>query len=379
MESSYRIPISIHISFWIVSGLIGFLYSRELVGTLIWMGIIFVSVLFHELGHALTAAYFRLKPRIALVAMGGVTQYESGGVSLPKRFLIILNGPLFGFLLFLMARGVLQLSDVATSAAAPVLLALQYINLFWTVVNLLPVLPLDGGQLLSVICEGVFGVKGIRYALMIGALIAIAIAIVFFVYGQIFIGALFFLFAFQSYDGWNKTRKLSAPDQDLAIKQMFLDAEEMMKKHQGADAIQAFEKIRGSAKEGLIFTLSTQYLAFLEYQRGGIQLAYQLLKSVENDLSLDGLSLLHKTAFAEKDFSLVKKLGAQCFQNEPTVEIALMNASAHAELKEPEASIGWLETALREGLENISEVVGSTSFDSLRTDPLFVRWIDTHK
>ncbi len=87
---------------------------------------------------------------------------HSGGVSLPKRFLIILNGPLFGFLLFLMARGVLQLSDVATSAVAPVLLALQYINLFWTVVNLLRVLPLDGGQLLSVICEGVFGVKGIR-------------------------------------------------------------------------------------------------------------------------------------------------------------------------------------------------------------------------
>ena len=152
-----------------------------------------------------------------------------------------------------------------------------------------------------------------------------------------------------------------------------------LKKHQATDAIQAFEKIRGSAKEGLIFTLSTQYLAFLEYERGGIQLAYQLLKSVENDLSLDGMSLLHKTAFAEKDFSLVKKLGAQCFQNEPTVEIALMNASAHAELKEPEASIGWLETALREGLENISEVLGSTSFDSLKTDPLFVRWIDTHK
>ncbi|MCX6989127.1 MAG: site-2 protease family protein [Chlamydiae bacterium] len=378
MKIGGKLPISIHFSFWIVSALIGFLYTREVLGTVVWMGIIFISVLIHELGHALTAALFGLRPRIELVGMGGLTHYDSDKVSLLKRFFIILNGPLFGFFLFLLAMGLLQLPLVASSAVAPVIFTLQYVNLFWTIVNLIPVLPLDGGQLLRVICEAVFGVKGVRYALVVGGIIAIAIAVLSFVYGQIFIGALFFLFAFQSYDGWNKTKMLAPPDQDQKIKEMLLDAEELMQKHQVVDAIDAFEKVRLSAKEGLIFNMATQYKAFLEYEQGRQQAAYKLLKSIEQNLAIDGLSLLHKTAFAEKDYPLVKKLAAECFQNFPSVEIALINAYAHAELQESQASIGWLETAVREGLQNIAEAVSLPYFNLLRKDPLFIRWLASH-
>ncbi len=38
----------------------------------------------------------------------------------------------------------------------------QVANLFWTIVNLLPVLPLDGGQLLRIVLEAAFGVKDLR-------------------------------------------------------------------------------------------------------------------------------------------------------------------------------------------------------------------------
>ena len=54
-----RIPITIHGAFWILAALIGFLNSHSIVGTLIWMAIILISVLFHELGHALTALAFK--------------------------------------------------------------------------------------------------------------------------------------------------------------------------------------------------------------------------------------------------------------------------------------------------------------------------------
>ena len=40
---------------------------------MIWVFVIFISILVHEFGHALTACYFGQKPRIELVAFGGLT------------------------------------------------------------------------------------------------------------------------------------------------------------------------------------------------------------------------------------------------------------------------------------------------------------------
>ena len=60
------------------------------------------------------------------------------------------------------------------------------------------------------------------------------------------------------------------------------------------------------------------------------------------------------------------------------MESALINAYAHAGLEEAQASIGWLETAVREGLQNISEAVSVPYFNLLRKDPLFVRWMASH-
>src|SRR5579872_2281558 len=100
LHFSGRIPLTIYPAFWIFSALIGFWISESLTGMFIWMGIIFVSVLFHEFGHALTAALFGLRPRIELVAMGGLTYHEGHKLPFWKQFLIVFDGPLFGFFLY---------------------------------------------------------------------------------------------------------------------------------------------------------------------------------------------------------------------------------------------------------------------------------------
>ncbi|MBI3236126.1 MAG: M50 family metallopeptidase, partial [Chlamydiales bacterium] len=94
-----KIPILIHPTFWLFAAIIGFMNSQSFIGTLIWVGIIFISVLFHEFGHALMACLFGKKPRIELVALGGLTYHSGEGLSLGKQFLIVLNGPLFGLIL----------------------------------------------------------------------------------------------------------------------------------------------------------------------------------------------------------------------------------------------------------------------------------------
>jgi stage IV sporulation protein FB len=160
-----RIPISIFPTFWIVAALIGYVNSLSWIGTLIWMLVIFISVLFHEFGHALTALLFGRHPRIELVAMGGLTYHEGENLPFWKQFLIVFDGPLFGFILFLLSTAMLQFFVITNEALISGLKITQWVNLFWTVLNLVPVMPLDGGQLLRIVCEGFWGVRGFKYAL----------------------------------------------------------------------------------------------------------------------------------------------------------------------------------------------------------------------
>lgn len=88
-----RIPIIIHPAFWIFAAIIGYVNSLSLLGTLVWVAVIFISVLFHEFGHALTAFCFKQKPRIELVALGGLTYHEGKRLKFSKQFLIVFNGP----------------------------------------------------------------------------------------------------------------------------------------------------------------------------------------------------------------------------------------------------------------------------------------------
>jgi stage IV sporulation protein FB len=373
-----KIPISIHPTFWLVSALIGFLYSGHLIGTVIWIGIIFVSVLFHEMGHALTALAFGLRPRIELVAMGGLTYHEGDKLSGWKRFFIVFNGPLFGFILFLIATACVQLSFIQNTQIASIIALVQVVNLFWTLINLIPVLPLDGGQLLRVVLESFFGVKGFRYTLIIGAVISLCISLFSFINQQFFIGALFFLFAFQGYDSFRKSRFMSEPDQKESIKASLLKAEGLLAAGNKAEAQTAFEMLRKEAKQGLIYNMATQYLAFLENENGNTLRTYQLLKEVRSDLAPDALCLLHRVSFEEKDYKLAKEIASETFQYHPTVDTALRNAYIHGILNEPDAAIGWLDTAVREGLQNIQEVSSLPFFDSIRNAPAFIDWQQRH-
>ena len=366
-----RIPISIFPTFWLFAALIGYLQSQSFIGTLIWVGIIFVSVLFHEFGHALTARVFGQSPRIELVALGGLTYHNGQKLSFWKQFFIVLNGPIFGFLLALFATLLLQIPSLAQGVIGSILSLTRIVNLFWTVVNLLPVMPLDGGQLLRIILEGIFGLKGFKYAILTSMLIATAISLFFFLSRDFFVGALFFLLAYQSYDTFKKTRHLSQTDRDDQLRELLEKVEEFMQMGKKQEALVLCEEIRTKAKQGMIFELSTQYLAFLKYENGCSKEAYDLLCSIRKELGGDALCLLHKVAFEQKDFSLVIELAGTCFQSWPTSETALRNAYAHAQLRQAVPTVGWLQTAINEGLANLQAVLSDPLFDPIRQESSF--------
>jgi Zn-dependent protease len=367
-----KIPITIFGSFWIMAAVIAILLGgADYVRILIWIPVIFISVLFHEFGHALTALLFGRKPRIELVAMGGLTYHDGEKLPYWKQFFITLNGPVFGFMIVIVVFLLKDIPALSTGYAGQLLEQILVINIFWTVVNLIPVLPLDGGQLLRLTLEKFFAHKGLRYAFLWSAIISLGFCLLLFLTQNFLAGAIFFLFAFENFDNFRKSRFVSDSDQKDEYKKIFLDAEMNLRQGNKEKALAAFEALRAASKEGLIYDTATQYAAFLHYDQGHLQEAYKILMPLKDRLDPDALALLHRIAFEQGDFSMVMELAGSVFQYSPEAEIALRSAYAAASLKLVEASIGWLQTARQSGVENLKEIVLEKSFDSIRSDPAF--------
>ena len=167
-----KIPIKIAPFYWVSSLLIAYINTQGSpnfwLGMLAWMVVIFVSILVHELGHALVAKSFGQNPSIRLVAFGGLTIPGPKKIKKWQEFLVILCGPLFGFALFLIAWWVKSLQLFTEPGFMPYMISIfVWVNLFWTLVNLIPIIPLDGGQLMRVVFQGISRKHGEKIALVI--------------------------------------------------------------------------------------------------------------------------------------------------------------------------------------------------------------------
>jgi Zn-dependent protease/CBS domain-containing protein len=117
----------------------------------------FVSLLLHELGHALVAQREGMEIEgITLWLFGGVARFRGMFPSAGAEFRIAVAGPLVTLVLGGFFVALAALADLPTEVDG-VLAWLGYINLFLLVFNLLPALPLDGGRILRSILWRVKG------------------------------------------------------------------------------------------------------------------------------------------------------------------------------------------------------------------------------
>ena len=146
-----------------------------------WMLIVFVSVLIHELGHALASRLFGYRPSIALVWMGGHTLPNDQPGPLPwKRNLVITAaGPFFGLMLGVSSWVGLALLEGRSPALDFFLTWFMVANFFWAVLNMMPVLPLDGGHITTTLATRVFGPRR-GFVLAQGLALLVCVAAVVF-------------------------------------------------------------------------------------------------------------------------------------------------------------------------------------------------------
>ncbi len=371
-----RIPIKISPFFWLMAALIGFLNSRSFFGTFIWVIVIFVSILVHEFGHALLSLLFGQNPSIELVAFGGVTFPSGKRLSRPKEFLVILGGPFFGFCLCILAYLFLMKGAIYPDFVHYFLGALFVVNYFWTLLNLLPILPLDGGHLVRVLCEGAFKAKGTRIVYFIGMVVSAAVCVAGFLWTQsIFVGILFFLFAFQNFEGYRRTKNTTAADLDNRLKEKILEGEKALLYHHKKQAEGLFKEVRERSQGGILHAIATQHLARLSLEQGDLKETYTLLFPLKDQLDDEGSIDLHKAAFEMKDYSTVDALSGGVYRMQPKVEVAIRNATAAAALKKVKPTIGWLDAALEEGKGKIQDLLCCPPFTDLQGDPIFDRYI----
>lgn len=166
-----------------------------------WVVVVTLSILVHELGHAAALAGWGVPSRIVLHTLGGVTMHRQDLPTRWSRIAVSLAGPAAGML----ALGVpALLLDRAWPAPEPwddVLVLVVWVNLGWALVNLLPVLPLDGGNVAHELLDAATRGRGEVPARVLSAAVAVGVGAWALVEGFVF-GALFAaFFAFDNVRG----------------------------------------------------------------------------------------------------------------------------------------------------------------------------------
>lgn len=185
----FATPVRVHPTFWLFSAFFGwFYYQREghFGFLLLWIGCMFLSILVHEFGHILMARIFGRPGHIVLYSFGGLA---IGEYELPRsgqRIAVAGAGPAAGLVLYgtVVAAQVFGLPrmPLAWFAENPMLTRmivvgiemLVFMNLLWSLLNLIPIFPLDGGQINRELFCIVWPADGFRRALIFSILLAAA-------------------------------------------------------------------------------------------------------------------------------------------------------------------------------------------------------------
>ena len=169
-------PVSVYPWFFITAVLLGTGYGFGW-KMLAWIFVVFVSVLVHELGHAVVGRGFGGRPEIRLEAFGGVTFPQFTTRPGPGRqFILSVAGPVAGLLLgaaaYLLVRA---WPPDPRSVSAFLMRQFIWVSVVWAAFNLLPILPLDGGNMMLALLEGVRRKPSLTAAAWISIAVAVAV------------------------------------------------------------------------------------------------------------------------------------------------------------------------------------------------------------
>ena len=238
-------PVRVHPAFFILPLLLGRNLVRDMnmgVGLILVAALFFVSILIHEIGHAVAFRYYGIPSRIVLYWMGGLAIPGSSGgswgnqqrafsLNSNQQIVVSLAGPIFGFLLAAALVGVvylagghielikpgaiplprLHLAETVFAGNAPAAMVLWggiVLNIFLNLLNLIPIYPLDGGQVARQMMIQMDPNDGPRNSIYLSIGVAVLLALFCFSIGDRFLG---FFMGFMAWSNYQTLQRFSRP------------------------------------------------------------------------------------------------------------------------------------------------------------------------
>jgi membrane-associated protease RseP (regulator of RpoE activity) len=185
-------PVRVHPTFWLLAAFLSW-YSYLPAGfgfLALAIVSVFLSILVHEFGHIIMGRICGRDGHIILYGMGGLAVGEYQVRQRWQRIAISFAGPAAGFVLYGLVLFIrdfiipkiftIQFLEqnptwmdilVATSPPSPIFMLL-WINLVWSILNLIPIYPLDGGHISREVFSGLFPGKGVKLSLGLSFVLA---------------------------------------------------------------------------------------------------------------------------------------------------------------------------------------------------------------
>lgn len=186
-----------------------------------WITAVLIGILVHELGHALVFRYlFKIPSHIVLYAFGGLTiplsshRRKPGLLGTLSEIFLSFSGPLAGFLLatclivplsfrFSDPMAFYHAMNIRETGLQGVLWQWCYyvifISVVWGIFNLLPIYPLDGGQIFREFFTYLSPRRGLANSLGLSIATAVCLALIAFRFGMFFAAVLCLFFAYNNY------------------------------------------------------------------------------------------------------------------------------------------------------------------------------------
>jgi len=431
----FGIPVRIDPSFLVLTFVLAGSRSYSPALLIEWLLVILFSILIHELGHAFAGRRFGLSPSIKIYSMGGLTSWTNTVELSPiKHLLISLAGPAAGFLL----GGLLLILDLVVDINQSDLLRSTYYDLLWAnigwgIFNLLPVLPMDGGQILVTLESWITGRRDQIAARIISLSLAFCIAGLAITKGQFWIGLLGFWFA---YDNGSFLFHKFREKRDEKLYPTLAQASEAVNRSEFDRALELIATLRNQARTGwyqrevsrlTVFILIRQHrfdeaeeelhkfdtlhggdpylTVLLDFEKGPTAETLPRLRAVfvESPSRQIGLLLyqalinekrfvevlelasdeslaeerwklcanVQMEAFNSGDFGVSARAGLLVYELHPDADLIYNLVCAFARDGKSEEALHWLRVAMDAGLDNKEALASDPDLESIRSDPWF--------
>lgn len=233
----FGVPVRVHPWFWVIALLLG-MSTKDPKLLIIWVVCAFVSILIHELGHVAAFRRFGQRARVVMYAFGGLAiadqdahsdwgrtwrppGYDDRNADGWRHVMISFAGPLAGFIFAALIAAALYATDrncpfvignfvwwiggsktIANERLLDATYFLLQVNIYWGLMNLLPVYPLDGGQIARELLSMADSRRGVRRSLVLsiatGAVVAVG-ALIWRGGEDLFLAVMFGMLAYSSY------------------------------------------------------------------------------------------------------------------------------------------------------------------------------------